>query len=61
MDEVLLAKLNAFYAARAEVRNYVEYKVNVAKLHKIEATKNMAEANLATDELNEESPEPDDE
>lgn len=60
MDEKLLAKLDAFYSARSEVRNYVEFKVNCAKLHKIEAAKNMAEAKLMTDELNEESPEPDD-
>lgn len=60
MDEVLLAKLDGFYAARAEVLNYVERKVNLAKLHKIEAAKNMAEAKLMTDELNEDFPEPDD-
>lgn len=60
MDEELLKLLDGFYAARAAVRNAVERRVNEAKMHKIEAAKSMALANLATDELNEESPEPDD-
>lgn len=60
MDEELLGKLDAFYAARAEVRNAIERRVNQAKMHKIEAGKLMSLAQLATDELNEESPEPSD-
>lgn len=60
MDEELLQKLDGFYAARAEVRNAIERRVNQAKMHKIEAGRLMALAALATHELNEETPEEED-
>lgn len=60
MDEELLSKLDAFYAARAEVRNAIERRVNQAKMHKIEAGRLMSLAALATHELNEETPEEED-
>ncbi len=58
MDEELNGLLDAFYSARSAVRNAIEHRVNEAKMHKIEASKLYALAKLATDELNEESPEP---
>jgi hypothetical protein len=58
MDPELLKLLDAFYAARSAVRDYVQRAENLARMHDIEEAKVLNLANLAVDELNEQFPEP---
>jgi hypothetical protein len=58
MDEELLKLLDAFNAARSNVRNYIQRKENEASMMDIEEKKVLALAHLAADELNESTPDP---